>query len=60
MLRRIALAATVIGGTVVGGVFTLPPAAHADSPGACVTYTVNVNGTGASNSVCTPAAPALP
>ena len=62
MLRRIALAATIVGGTIGGSLIALSPSVVADGPGACVTLNVNVNGqgTGGAQSVCTPAAPGLP
>jgi len=63
MLRRLALAATIVGGTIGGSLIALAPSsAVADGPGACVTLNVNVNGqgTGGDQTVCTPAAPSAP
>ena len=63
MLRRIALAATIVGGTIGGSLIAFAPSsAVADGPGACLTVNVDVNGqgTGGPQTVCTPAAPSAP
>jgi hypothetical protein len=63
MLRRLALAATTLGGTVGGSLIAFAPSASvADGSGACVTLDINVNGQGSGGpqTVCTPAAPSAP
>lgn len=62
MLRRFALAATIVGGTVGGSLIAFSPSTVADGSGACLTVNVSVNGQGSGGpqTVCTPAAPGLP